>query len=282
MGSRLAQDLSKDYEVVVTIHEEPCPVKGVETEKVDFTDFDSFEDLIERTGAEVLIHAAAWSNMEQCQKKEDDAYAVNADATESLLEQMTEADGYAIVISTDQVFDGKKGPFQDESPTRPISVYGQTKAEAEGLVDPDRHLAIRLPLLYGKGLSKKKSFFETMIADLQAGQTVDCFKDQMRTPLALFQATRAIGLLLPREPKGLMNIAGTESISRYNFAIRVAEMAKLPTDLINPVSQSHHSMGKWMPADVSMKNRLVFAHVDRNLLLLEDGLQGSLREMGLI
>ena len=282
LGSRLVEALKDKHEVIAAIHHAPLPVAGVETVKVDFMDIDTYEDLIINLMPSVLIHCAAFSTIEQCEENEDDAMAINDDAAEQLFETLSEEGGYGILISTDLVFDGKKGFYIDTASTQPLPkhVFGKTMAEAEGLVDPLAHLVLRTPLLYGAGLSEKKSFFEHLVSELKVGRQVRCFKDQFRTPLSLGQMGRILEKLVVTKPRGLFNVAGDERVSRYEFAQRVAHLAGLNQDLVEAASQSEHPLGKLMPKDVSLKMKGLLGPLKGLDLSLDAGIAEELARMG--
>jgi dTDP-4-dehydrorhamnose reductase len=200
---------------------------------------------------QVILHAAAVARIADCQRDPERALAVNAKAAGILAEEAGRTGARLIQVSTDLVFDGEHAPYREEATPHPLSVYGQTKAEAEKavLAHPGT-LVVRVSLLFGPSLNGQPSFFEQQAAALQGGQPVTLFADEWRAPLALTTAARALLELAQHPVTGILHLGGPERMSRLEMGLRLAGYLKLPADRI--VAALRPATGEPRPRDTAL------------------------------
>ncbi len=256
LGSRLVIELlSRGHEVVAIYNRNPIGVERRELVKVklDLANRTALEDLILKTRPDVVIHAAAYTDVDGCERDRAYAWRVNVEATRSIVRAARVARSYLIYISTDYVFDGEKGMYREDDIPNPINYYGLTKLIAEELVRSSDLLytIVRPSAIYGVGGSKK-SFAEYVAEKLSRGEEVYALVDQYVSPTHSTLLARAIAEVVELKPMGILHIAG-ERMSRYEFATRVAKVLGLPTELIRRASIS--DMRHWIarrPRDSSL------------------------------
>jgi len=164
-----------------------------------------------------------------------------------------------LFTSTDLVFDGKNGPYSESSKANPIMVYGQQKLEAERKVldiYPNAIVA-RMPLMYGMP-TNGLGFMNAWIRNLKEGKQVYCFTDEYRTTTSGSDAAAGLFLLLKKNQGGIFHLGGRERISRFDFAIRMAEVFRLPKELIIPSLQKDVQMPAKRPPDVSLVSKKAY------------------------
>jgi dTDP-4-dehydrorhamnose reductase len=148
-------------------------------------DLSNLEDLREKVGAttfDVLINAAAFTNVDACETERDRAFLINAEAPGVLAEICNEKDAKLIHFSTDYVFDGeKRAPYTEEDQANPISAYGESKLAGEQnvLAAEDRHLVVRVSWVFGPD---RPSFVDAMIKRAQQDEKIDAISDKFSTP----------------------------------------------------------------------------------------------------
>src|SRR5207237_5075853 len=142
---------------------------------------------------DVLINAAAFTNVDRCETQREDAFRINAEAPGVLAEICRHKNARLIHFSTDYVFDGEKGePYTEEDDARPISVYGESKREGEKLVlQTQAHLVVRVSWVFGPD---RPSFIDAMIERARENDQIDAIADKFSTPTY----TRDIAQMLPR------------------------------------------------------------------------------------
>ena len=168
---------------------------------------------------EVLINAAAFTNVDLCESERDQAFRVNADAPRVLAEICRDKKAKLIHFSTDYVFDGeKREPYRESDPADPISVYGESKREGEKLVlqAHHQHLVVRVSWVFGPD---RPSFIDGMIKRAQENEEVDAITDKFSTPTY----TRDIAQMLPQFFKedvegGILHFANAGECSWREYA----------------------------------------------------------------
>jgi dTDP-4-dehydrorhamnose reductase len=137
-------------------------------------------------------------------------------------------------VSTDYVFDGEAGPYTEDAPTRPLSVYGSTKLESEALVlarNP-RSLVVRTMTLWGRGKGAKTSFVDFVRNSLSAGKPVRIVTDQWGNPTLAEDLALGIWKLVEAGKSGIYNVAGSEWNTRFQWAESIADHYGLDGSLI--------------------------------------------------
>ena len=191
-------------------------VRGLGREELNLTDAGSIRRLFAAEKPAAVIHCAAMSKTPACQAAPSLARQVNIEAT-ALLAELS-ADIPFIFFSTDLVFDGRKGNYDESAVPNPLNVYAETKAQAEQIVlrNP-RHTVIRTSLNGGASPTGDRGFNEETRNALRSGRTLTLFTDEFRNPIAALVTARAILDLLQRGAAGLFHIAGSERLSRWEI-----------------------------------------------------------------
>jgi dTDP-4-dehydrorhamnose reductase len=183
---------------------------------LDLTDFPAVRARFRQQQPQLVIHCAALSQSPACQADPALARKVNVQAT-ALLAELAAAIPF-FFLSTDLVFDGRLGCYDESAPVNPLSVYAETKAEAERIVFGNpRHTVLRLSLNGGTSPGGNRGFNEQMRRAWQAGQTLKLFMDEFRSPISAAVTARAIWELADRGAQGLYHLAGSERLSRWQI-----------------------------------------------------------------
>jgi len=204
--------------------------------RVDLTKRHATSAMFREFQPQAVIHTAAMTHADLCEKDPASARALNVEATAHLA-QLCEGSGARIIyISTDLVFDGKKGMYTEADEASPISRYGETKllAEIEVARTLENHVILRASLMYGKSLSGRRAADEAILTAQKEGRTLRLFTDEFRTPVCVPGLVDVILRLADNDTTGLYHCAGSERVSRYEFAQRLAEYVPLEMDKIIP------------------------------------------------
>ncbi len=194
--------------------------------ELDLADFRAVERLFSEERPAAVIHCAARSRSPACQADPDGARLQNVAVTRQLAELA--ADIPMVFLSTDLVFDGRRngaeGGYREDDAVNPLSVYAETKVEAEAWVRRNpRHAIVRTSLNFGRSPSGPGAFNEELAAAWRAGRTVDLFVDEFRCPIAAVETARRLWALLDSRQGGVFHLAGSERLSRYDIGRLVAE-----------------------------------------------------------
>jgi dTDP-4-dehydrorhamnose reductase len=223
------------YSVHGVYHSRRPQLAGVELMQCDLADRPSLEKL-DLTDYHAVIHAAAMASPDECEKAPDLAHRTNVEAARLLVERRPPESRF-VFISTDLVFDGRQGNYDESDATEAVNTYAANKIEAEGVVrGRPGAVILRMALLYGPPAAFPGGFVAWMRARLAAGQEVPLYVDQYRTPVYVGDVARALELLLEGAPRqGLYHLGGADRLSRWQFGKLYAQVFREREDLLRPV-----------------------------------------------
>jgi dTDP-4-dehydrorhamnose reductase len=202
--------------------------RGLTREVVDLLDLAAVRELFNKEKPALVIHCAAISKNPVCDADPAMARSVNTDVTAHLAELC--ADIPFVFMSTDLVFDGRKGNYVETDAPNPLGVYPETKARAEEAVlrNPN-HTVVRTSVNAGRSISGNRSFNEELRAAFAAGRELSLFVDEFRCPIPAEATARALWEIAGRAT-GIFHLCGTETLSRFEIGKLVA--ARFPE--LNP------------------------------------------------
>ncbi|MGI8893569.1 MAG: SDR family oxidoreductase [Bacteroidia bacterium] len=214
---------------------------GYNYTSLDITDKQQVEQLINSFQPDTIIHSAAMTNVDACEKQQDECWKTNVDAVQFLIDALQNLNNncHFIQISTDFIFDGEKGNYNENDEPNPVSFYGKSKAEAEKLVMQSnlRWSIIRTILIYGVIDDRSRSNIVLWVKNsLEQGKEIKVINDQFRSPtLAEDLADGTIAVAL-KEAEGIFHISGEEYFSIDEIAKKVISFFKLDASKITYVS----------------------------------------------
>lgn len=189
--------------------------RGLDRAALELTDSHAVRTRFKTDSPQLVIHCAALSKTLECERNPERARANNIDVTRVLTELA--ADIPLLFFSTDLVFDGEKGNYNERDAPNPLTVYAETKLLAEQIVLANpRHSVIRTSLNAGRSL-RGNTFNEQWRAVLLRGETLNLFADEYRSPIAAEMTARAVWELVNANQPGLYHLAGSERLSRYDI-----------------------------------------------------------------
>jgi dTDP-4-dehydrorhamnose reductase len=209
--------------------------------QADLADFEQAERALRDLKLDVLVHAAANPDPDNCELHPEDAVRANVVATENLA-LLSEQLGFAIaLISTDAVFDGTKtSPYLETDRPNPISVYGRTKLAAELAIERlNRFWIFRVAVLFGPG---KLNFIDKGLKIIGAGETYVVAADQVGGAVYTIDAAKKILEVIDAQRFGLYHLANAGPCSRLQLAQEAAKMAG--ADLSKVIGKSLDDMGR--------------------------------------
>jgi dTDP-4-dehydrorhamnose reductase len=241
LGQRLALMLSSqtDYEVLNTSQERSFVFDDrlFDYTQLDITKKGDAKSLISSFHPTAILNAAAATNVDWCEAHREEAWKVNVVGVENLVEAARKVGARLVHISTDYVFDGNHGPYSEDDKPNPISYYGKSKLASENAIRIGGipHTILRTIVLYGAGIGIKESFPLWVVKSLKAGNHIRCVDDQISNPTHVTDLAFATvkGFELNRD--GIYHVCGKDRVSRYDFALRIADVFGLDAGLIKRV-----------------------------------------------
>lgn len=235
LGSKLVRQAQRTYKVVGISETAPkespvdydfCPV--------DIRDRHRVAAVVAECRPAVIIHTAAMTAVDRCEIYPVEAVASNVTGSEHVAAAAAAVGAHLIALSTDYVFDGESGPYRETEATNPRSVYGRTKLEGErrvAAVCPNACIA-RTSILYGTASGVRSNFVRWVLGELQAGRPITLVTDQSGSPTLADDLAALLLDLGERGASGIFHTAGSQSISRYDFGLRIAACFGLDPGLI--------------------------------------------------
>lgn len=212
----------------------------IETDKenLDITDFEAAKSFITNTKPQIIVHLAAYTNVDMAETEKEAADSINHKAAENLALIAKQTGAILIYVSTDYVFDGEKNaPYLPNDPANPISQYGKTKFLGEEAIrkNAEKYYIARTSWLYG---INGKNFIETMLKLGEANKEIKVVNDQTGSPT--YTVDLALGILnLLNKPFGTYHISGEGETTWYGFAKEIFAQAEIKANL-TPVSTEEY------------------------------------------
>ena len=202
---------------------------------LDITNINKTIKTVKENNPDVLIHAAAFTDVDGSEANPDVAYKVNAIGTRNVAVACQEADCAMVYICTDYVFDGTNTtPYYEYDQTKPLGVYGKTKHLGEVYLrdNLNKFYIVRTAWLYGY---HGPNFVTTMLNLAKTTDKISVVNDQVGSPTYTVDLANAIAKLIKKPSYGIYHITNSDQCSWYDFAKEIFKLAKVEVDL-KPVS----------------------------------------------
>lgn len=187
-----------------------------------------------------IINAAAITNVDFCEEYPELTHAVNVQAVQLLFDWCSKRNAHFQQLSTDFVFDGKKGGYSEEDEVNPLSVYGKSKVDAELLLQNSVFLnwsIIRTIIVYGTGFNLSRSNLVLWARDaMKNKRPIQVVNDQFRAPTWADDLAYACIETLIRQQTGVFHVCGPETLSIYELVMRMAAFYEADKHLLTTIS----------------------------------------------
>ncbi len=249
LGRRLFEIISKTEETVgVHIGER---VENMHF--LDISDKNSVESFFQEIKPDVIIHAAALVDVDYCEDHKEETRKVNVEGTKNIVDICKKYRCKMVYLSSDFVFDGETGPYNENSETKPVNYYGETKLEGERIVKEnlENYIIIRPAVLYGEDEGCKDSFISKVLRKLINNEKVFADNRIIKYPTLTDDVGRAIKKLIEIDVRGIYNVAGEEAITKYAWAVKIAKAYGFPVENVIPDSPLYKAK---RPSNVKLEN----------------------------
>jgi dTDP-4-dehydrorhamnose reductase len=228
-------------------------VIGITIADLDVTDHDC-ADRLAALAPDWVVHAAAATDVDGCEREPERAMAVNADGTRRVAEGCRRAGAGLVYLSTDYVFDGRKGaPYTEADTPAPLNAYGRSKLEGERAVRSvvSRWLIVRTAWLYG---TQGKNFVKTVLGKVRDGEPLRVVDDQVGSPTYAADLAGAVALLLSRGLTGVFHVTNGGSCSWYEFAREILRLTNVDVNSVKRITSEELSRPARRPGYSVLEN----------------------------
>ncbi len=285
LGQRLALSLctQTQYEVLNTSHHRSF---AFDRRLFDYTQLDirnkgDTKSLISSFQPDVILNAAAATNVDWCESHREEAWNVNVVGVENLIEAAKKVGARLVHTSTDYVFDGRSGPYGEQDRPSPLSYYGKSKLAGENAIRVSGipHAIVRTIVLFGYGLDVHENFALWVIKNLRLKRRIPCATDMVGNPTFVSDLSYAMTRIFELERSGLYHVCGPERLSRFAFAQKIARAFELDSSLIDPVSAAELGQAAHRPLESGFITLKAETELGYKPLALDQALQMMKREM---
>lgn len=270
LGSKLVAT-AKGHKILPTYSTKPLFPDSL---KMDIASRNEVLHIMGEFKPNVVIHTAAETDVDGCEVNKDRAWEVNVEGTKNIAEACAEVGASSVYVSTDYVFDGEKGLYDEDDSPNPINYYGLTKLEGEKQIAKiGGHLIARTSVLYGWH-RWKKNFATWVLESLKQRKRITVVDDHYNSPTLADNLAELLLEAVENGLTGLYHIAGRERISRFKFALEIAKTFGLDSELVKPIKMAE--LKAWVarrPRDSSLRVDKIQRELKTRPLSISEGLR---------
>lgn len=253
LGSSIVKMCASNYEVYSIYHKNRPPA-GIPIE-LDLNDLDQLDSVVRGVMPDIVMHAAALTDVDLCERDRQLAMSINYGVTARLSTLVRAHDAHMIYISTDYVFDGTRGFYGEDDGPNPINHYGYTKLKGEeavrGIVE--QHCIARTSVIYGsRPAGGKANFALWIIEKLRRREPVNVLIDQYVSPTLNTNLAEMLKEVMERRLTGTYHLSGATRINRYEFARKLCNVLDLDSSLLKAVTMKDMNWIARRPKDSSL------------------------------
>ena len=269
LGYSCKEDLSEKFDLICTSRS-----KSKGTLQLDIFDRNAVSNTLKKFQPDIVINLSAFTDVNGCEKNPHLANKINFEGVKNICDNF---DGHLIHISSDYVFDGKDGPYDESSTTNPISVYGTSKLKADEYIikNKSHYTILRANVLYDYHKKTNASFLKWVIESLQQNKAIKVVNDQWNNPTWTRNFYIFILKLIKKKGHGLLNYADNGIMTRYDFALKIANIFDLDTNLIEQIKTKELKQEAKRP----MKSGLITKKIENNYNIKPVSVDSSLRSL---
>lgn len=267
LGKKLLKLLSYDHEVGGAYNTRSCE----NCKHLDITDRTAVEQFIDFYQPDVLIHTAAIANADQCEENKELCWKINVGGTKNLVEICKRYGVKFVYISSDYIFNGNNGQYTEQSKPKPTNFYGITKLEGERIITEELidYILIRPTILYGYNDESDKETFVSYVRKKVKNGVVEVDNYIKKYPILIDDVAILIKNLLEKGERGVFHICGKDEATRYEWALRIADVFNLDKSKIIPIKKQY---SVHRPYNVQLTSSKI-GNLRVNVSSLNDGLK---------
>jgi dTDP-4-dehydrorhamnose reductase len=277
LGNKIVKLAGKNCELIPMHNTKPLHPNSL---KLDITNQNQVSDIFDQLKPEIVIHTASETNVDKCETQKQQAWKINAEGTLNIALACSKIGAKLVYISTDYVFDGEKGNYEERDEPNPINNYGFAKLEGEKQVIQhcQEYVILRTSVLYGWH-PWKQNFATWVINSLKQNKEITVVEDHYNTPTLADNLAEMVLEAVQKDLQGLYHASGSQRISRYEFAQQIAKIFNLDQNLIKPIKMSQ--LTAWIakrPKDSSLNTDKIQKQLKTKPLNITEGLNRMKKE----
>lgn len=237
LGATLVDLLKDDYDVcgLVRLRRPEVEYDGVEYLIGDITRKKEIVEIAKKTLPRIVFNAAAYTHVDRAETEKEACWKTNVDGIANLGYAAGLISARLVHVSTDYVFDGRRGNYREDDRPNPLGYYGKSKLAGENalLASGANAVVARTMVLYGYAKSARHNFVTWLIGELRQARPVRIVDDQFGNPTLADELAQALLVLAKSEQDGVYHVSGKETVDRFSFAQTIAHVFALDDGLIS-------------------------------------------------
>jgi len=243
LGMDLVALLQKSYDVSGTdMTEAKNPAaRCKDFIKCDITKRGATIEMIKKTGPDIVLHTAAWTDVDGCENDKDNAFKINAEGTQNIAMGCRESKAVIFYIGSDFIFDGSKNePYKEDDKINPLNVYGLSKLKGEEWIRKilDRYFIIRTSWLFGKN---GRNFVDIVLDKTERKREMKIVVDQFGSPTYTRDLSEGLERLIAlslknKDLSGAFHFCNSGSCSWYRYAEEIVRIARRDDAKLLPIT----------------------------------------------
>lgn len=274
LGANILLTLQDHHmDVTAVSHRHPIVHPAFPSFQINMTDISPIDSVIQLLRPDWVIHCAAMTNVDWCEKKPDAAFQLHEATSMHIAQQCQRIGAGLVYISTDSVFDGETGNYLETDTPNPLNKYAASKLAGEFAVAEclESSLVVRTNI-YGWNAQQKNSLAEWILQRLRSGLTVPGFYDVFFSPILVNDLAEIILQMMEKRLSGIYHVAASESCSKFEFARQVAGIFGFNMDLIQPVSVNDSMLHAPRPKNTTLNTSKISKVLNRPMPTPTDGI----------
>lgn len=237
LGSNMLAQLTRRYHCAGLVRNlrPDVALPGVEYHEGDITVRKRVVELCKMVRPKIIYNTAAYTNVDRSEVDREQCWKTNVDGVANLAHAARLVGARLLHVSSDYVFDGtKQRPYRENDPPNPLGFYAKSKLAGENalIASGADYAIVRTMILYGVSRSARLNFVTWLIEALRQGRPVRIVDDQVGQPTLASELAEALIHIGESAHREVYHVAGSEAISRYDFALQIARLFELDTGLI--------------------------------------------------
>lgn len=276
LGRNLALEaLTAGRPATLAVHRHAADQPRLRAISTDLTAPDAATDLLRRIGPQWVVNCAAFTNVDECERNPARARALNVDLPSALAAACAGAGVGLVHISTDSVFDGRRGNYAEDDETGPVNVYARSKLDGERAVrDAFPEALILRTNFIGISQSRKAGLADWITTRLESGERIQGFADVIFAPLLANELARIILAAIDSRLEGLYHASARDACSKYDFACRLAAALGLDGGLVDRAVVADANLAAPRPLNISLSPLRLESALGRPMPSVEDAISG--------
>jgi dTDP-4-dehydrorhamnose reductase len=256
LGTALIDELTNKYEIFATSRNKGLEKEGIQWDCFDLTNSQKLKKWLVNTAPDVVVHCAAMVNVDGCESNVDFATKLHVNTTTTIANYLDKNNKRLVYISTDSVFDGRQNrPYVESDEVNPLNIYAKTKLLGEKpVLLMENGLVLRTNII-GWSRSDNFSFAEWILNGLAESKPLTLFDDVMFSPLHVSNLSIIITQAIESEISGLYHCTSKDSISKFDFGIKMATVFNLSISNIKKISVDSMNFKANRPKNMSLNSK---------------------------